>query len=64
MTQETRQRLFRASHALDSGMVRVFLLAIVAVYLIAPILIPRPHAADSPASFSPTKGGAPATRRL
>lgn len=39
MTQETRQRLFGASHALDSGVVRVFILAIVVVYLIAPILI-------------------------
>ncbi|HSZ59070.1 MAG TPA: phosphatidate cytidylyltransferase [Tepidisphaeraceae bacterium] len=39
MTQETRQRLFGASHAFDSPIVRIFVIAIVAAFVIAPILI-------------------------
>jgi phosphatidate cytidylyltransferase len=39
MSPQTRQRLFSPSHAFDSGVVRAFVIAIVAVYVIAPILI-------------------------
>src|SRR6266404_7914994 len=38
MNEQTRQRLFGATHAFDSGVVRAFVLAIVAAFIVAPIV--------------------------
>ncbi|HEX4414826.1 MAG TPA: hypothetical protein VH107_14420, partial [Lacipirellulaceae bacterium] len=39
MNEQSRQRLFGATHAFDSGVVRVFAISIVGIFVVTPIVI-------------------------